>query len=417
MITELAIKVNDLSKAFKLYKKPSDMFTEVFLRKPKHQEFWALRNVSFDVKKGEVVGVIGRNGAGKSTLLKILAGTLEKTSGDVLVNGRVTAILELGTGFHPEYSGRENIIMGGMCLGMTKKEIEYRLDEIIEFSELGDFIDQPFKTYSSGMQARLTFSTAISVKPEIMIIDEALAAGDALFAEKCFSRIRDMMNSGATFFFVSHSLGTVYDLCSRCLLLHHGETLYFGETRIAGYKYEQLLAAERDALAKREVQGPRLEVRSIDSQTVAPVVVEEENRLDAEIIEFGMVDAARRPVSTLIMNESYSVLMKIKFNKDIRNMSAGFRVSRETGIEIFGLDSIMKNALVSGKRGEIKTITFSFTCKIALGNYLLGGGIAQVFNDNSFTVLQIIRDVQTLSVSGEQKFAGVFDAGATIRIE
>lgn len=253
--SEIAIRTAGLSKMYRLYPKVSDMFLEFFTQKPRHQESWALKDVSFDLRRGDVLGVVGPNGAGKSTLLKILAGTLDKTSGDLKINGRVSAILELGTGFHPEYTGRENIYMGGMCIGMTKDEIDRKLESIIEFSGLRKYIDNPFKTYSTGMQARLTFSLVIAVEPDILIIDEALAVGDAIFVNKCLNKIKEIC-AHTTTVFVSHSLDMIRRFCNKAIWLNEGRIVTQGDVDGVTKAYERYIYEQSEAYLKSHTEHP-----------------------------------------------------------------------------------------------------------------------------------------------------------------
>ncbi|MBI5353117.1 MAG: ABC transporter ATP-binding protein [Chloroflexi bacterium] len=248
--SEIAIHVENLSKEFKLYSRPLDMFIEMVRGKPRHRPFWALQNISFDVYRGQVVGILGRNGAGKSTLLKIITGTLDKSSGAVQTHGRISSILELGTGFSGEYTGRENIYLGGLMVGLSREEIQAKEDWIIEFSELRDFVDQPFKTYSTGMQARLTFATAVCIDPDILIVDEALSVGDARFARKSFSQMEKFRKEGRTILFVSHDTNQVVAFCDHAIILEHGRVYDQGApSYIRGVYYDLLFGKGKNSVA------------------------------------------------------------------------------------------------------------------------------------------------------------------------
>ena len=245
-----AVQISHLSKTFRVWRNSRDMLIEALTGRQHHHEFQALRDVTMDVPPGSVVGIMGRNGAGKSTLLRIVAGTLDATAGKVTVEGRISAILELGTGFHVDYTGRENIFLGGMCLGLSRAEITERLDEIISFSELKDFIDQPFRTYSTGMQARLTFAVATCVDPDLLIVDEALGVGDARFQLKSFDRIRSFKDRGKSILLVSHNIPSIMAICDRAILLEKGQVIVDGDPNEVGKLYhEMLFAPERTALS------------------------------------------------------------------------------------------------------------------------------------------------------------------------
>lgn len=240
---EIAIDIQNLSKVYKLYEKPIDRLKETlsFTGKSYHKDFYALNNINLQIKKGETVGIIGKNGAGKSTLLKIITGVLSPTSGTVKINGRISSLLELGAGFNPEYSGIENIYLNGTIMGMAREEVDERMQDILDFADIGDFVYQPVKTYSSGMYVRLAFSVAINVNPDILIVDEALAVGDARFQLKCFKKLEEIKNNGVTILFVSHAIEQVKSFCTKGVLINDGMVLYRGDPKEAGVKYYDLI--------------------------------------------------------------------------------------------------------------------------------------------------------------------------------
>lgn len=365
-----AIRGEKLSKIYKIYARPMDILLELMTARPRHVERWALREVSFEMARGEVVGILGRNGAGKSTLLKILAGTLDRSGGEIEVNGRITAILELGTGFHPEYTGRENIQMGGLCLGMSRAEIERKTDGIIEFSELASVIDQPFRTYSTGMQARLTFATAISVDPDILIIDEALSVGDAKFQMKCFARIMDLRSRDKTILLVSHDTNTITTFCDRALILENGQVYAEGAAKEMATTYFNLLFGQQQEALAHFASPP-----SASDQMHSPLRYGDGA---VTILDFGIRNEAEQMTMLLTSGERYTLLLRARFDEAVAGLSCGFAIKDRKGTVVYGVTNVSQGMPVTDiPKGAVVTVTAEVRMWLAAGEYFMNLGLGR----------------------------------------
>ena len=356
MSSEIAIAINGLGKCYQIYEKPHHRLLQMLLGrfdKKYFREFWALRDVSFSIPRGKVVGILGKNGAGKSTLLQIICGTLASTRGDLKVNGRVAALLELGSGFNPEFTGIENIFLNGQILGLSREEVSRKLDDILSFADIGDFVNQPVKTYSSGMFARLAFSVAVNVEPDILIVDEALSVGDAWFQHKSMARMRALMESGCSVLFVSHSIDAVRALCDEAVWLENGTVkMQGGVTEVTNaYMNDVFIEHNRIILqnaqqAEKNVVAPDLnDAEHVIQQDVAASIENAqsssmENGLDGGAILSVQAKQLRNAqglvVDHLQQGEEFSLEFELKIHQVVKNISVGFLIKDQFGQELTG---------------------------------------------------------------------------------
>lgn len=436
-----AVVVEHVSRKYALYDRPLDRLKELLLRRPYHRDFWALRDVSFTVPRGETLGIIGQNGSGKSTLLQLLAGVLQPTSGRVTVRGRVAALLELGAGFNPEFTGRENVFLNGAILGIPEAEMRERFEAIAAFAEIGDFIDQPVKTYSSGMFVRLAFATAINVDPDVLLIDEALAVGDEMFQRRCFRRLEELQQAGTTILLVSHDTLAIKSVCSQALLLDGGQVLAQGDPNHVVNLYHRLLA-EREEAYLRWLRGHHREgvpaaaapAPQEDAVAAEPPVAPDPlwpaapgdtverrefrygDRSTAEIIDYVLLNAAGEPARVIESGERCTIRVTIAFYKPVQEPVIGMLVRTTAGIEVYGTNTWYANIPVPPQQpGDVLTAEFTQELWLGAGSYFVQLGIAELTSTHVRPLDRRV-DVLFFRVQSRLRTSGLANLPRTITI-
>jgi lipopolysaccharide transport system ATP-binding protein len=380
MSSDIAIKVENLSKCYQIYDHPQDRLKQILMRgrKQYYREFWALKDLSFEIKKGETVGIIGRNGSGKSTLLQMICGTLNPSSGSIQTNGRIAALLELGSGFNPEFTGFENIYLNAKVLGLTEKETDSKLNSIIEFADIGDFINQPVKTYSSGMMVRLAFSVAIHVEPDILVVDEALSVGDAYFQAKCANKIKSIISDGATVLFVSHDTSSVKSLCNKALLLNSGRHQYYGDVNTAVEKYYSALVADQrpkgEATSLKHRPFDVLDPSASNNSTFLSIAnFQRIQNGAAEFINVMMLDDQGSPTEAVTFGQKVTLRQIIQINSSISKLGFAYHIRDKNGQDIIYSDSgIESGGQISPiSMGGVYVADWTFTVHLREGYYVV----------------------------------------------
>lgn len=385
-MTGLLVDVQQVGKMYKLFDEPIDRLKHtLFWRfgRSYGKDFWALKNVSLSVEEGDAVGILGRNGSGKSTLLQIIAGVIQPSEGNVTVRGRISALLELGSGFNPEYSGRENIFLSGAILGISHEEMEARYDEIQQFADIGEFIDQPVKLYSSGMFARLAFAVAISIEPDILIVDEILAVGDYGFQQKCISKMRKMRDNGLTLLFVSHSPNTIKDVCNKGLFLIDGQPVYWGGAEQAAneyFRYIRVLANEEALQNRVELSSPHPFETNIPGKL-------RYGTGHVQIDQVEIFNSNGNPQRSFVLGDEIDLQVTIKSFIDISGLSVSFLVRDMTGSDLLGTTTFDEHCILPELHvGQKVILSFRFINNLAPGNYGISVAITKVtkrdYSDN-----------------------------------
>ncbi len=385
MSEETVIRIADVKKVYDVYENRREMFwrTLGFGKKDGGKTFRALNGVSFDVKRGETMGIIGTNGAGKSTLLKMITGVLEQTEGEIEVNGRVSALLELGAGFRPDYTGRENVYLNGRMMGIPRKEMEERVPQILEFADIGDFIDQPVKIYSSGMFARLAFAVAINVEPDILIVDEALSVGDLFFQNKCFKKFEELKEKNVTILFVSHDISSVRQMCSRVVWLEHGTIRKLGAADEVCDAYMDQKRKDMNGLQDgEELEVPQIEATREDKKRSVPGIHRGNSDLlseEIEIVSCYLTDTRGNITTHLVVDGEYEMHVLVSFKTDKKNIIVGFLFENNKGLPIYDINNyINQQEGITGHAGEVTEVVYSFCLpRLQKGTYIVGAAVAE----------------------------------------
>ncbi|MEG1323049.1 MAG: ABC transporter ATP-binding protein [Ruthenibacterium sp.] len=419
MEKDIIVQASHISKAYRMYASNGDRLKEALdlTHKKRHQLHYALNDVTFDVHKGETVGIIGVNGSGKSTLLKILTGVVTPTTGAVTVNGKISALLELGAGFNPDYTGIQNIYLNGTIMGYTHDEMEQKIASIIEFADIGEFVNQPVKTYSSGMFARLAFAVAINVDPDLLIVDEALSVGDVFFQNKCFHKFEELQQLGTTILFVSHDLASVAKYCSRIILLDKGSLIMDDVPKPVVDSYKRLMVNLLTPNA--DIEGNQLTSedgeRWSDSFPINPDLLEYGNH-KADIVDFAILDNKGRLTSNLIKGEKFSVRLKVRFNEALQSPIMAFTIKNRHGTELCGTNTMYEKVTFKDpKAGDVKTAVFTQSMDLQGGNYLLSLGTSG-YIDGEYTVYHRKYDVCTITVISDKDTVGFYDMNSDVSV-
>ena len=406
MDSEAVISVKGLKKMYKLYNKPSDRLKDALgLKKDGYAVNYALKGVDLDIYKGETVGIIGTNGSGKSTILKIITGVLNPTEGTVTVNGRISALLELGAGFNQEYNGIENVYLNGTMMGFSEKEIKEKLPDILEFADIGDYVYQPVKTYSSGMFVRLAFAVAINIDPEILIVDEALSVGDVFFQSKCYHKFEEFKKNGKTIIFVSHDLSSISKYCDRVMVLNKGTKVAEGRPKEMIDVYKQILVGQyaedkKDILTEEGEHHELLEYGS----------------MEARIIDYYVTDENGTKTQAIIKGSEFTIHMRVHFDRDVEKPIFAYKFVNPKGVEITGTNTMYEKAFLrDGKAGETLDITFTQEMNLQGGDYIMSFGCTGYHRD-IFVVYHRMYYALAISVISDKDTVGYYDMNSKVTV-